>query len=385
MAQAQSSRPRRGRRWLIIAGIFALSLVVCGWWVNRQLEPKRLTALVLDKAGASLGLKLDFKGEPDYAFKPEPRLLVPNLEVRNPADGKLFLSALRVEISLPWDTITGGEPVITRIELESPMLDLPGLRRWQAAQPPTPFKLPTLTKGLHISAGRVRDDGYAISGLSLDLPRLQSGEPASIDTSGTFRQGDTALAFNLAITAATPGLESDFTVAGDGELRQKPQPLPFKLQATGHYRSDDAAFAINASPLRFEGTSPLPDMRGNVALRMADAMTLKFDGTLLAWAKDWPTLPSPLDAGKKPMPLSLAYSGPGDFSAPLKLELTPENASLQASLRIAELQQWLDASDASPLPPLDAKLSTPTLEVEGFTLEGVEIEIRDSAPADPKP
>ena len=165
---------KRGRRWLIVLSLLALALAIGGWWIDRQLEPKRLAALVLAKAGESLGLQLAFDGEPDYAFKPEPRLLIPNLAVRDPATGKVFLSARRAEISLPWDTITGGEPVITRIELDAPELDLPGLRLWQAARPPTPFKLPTLTKGMHLSEGRIRDDGYRVSKLALDLPHAQS-------------------------------------------------------------------------------------------------------------------------------------------------------------------------------------------------------------------
>ena len=102
-AEAKDGRERpltkRGRRWLIAASIFAALLAFAGWWIDRQLEPRRLTALVLDKAGTSLGLRLAFSGEPDYAFKPEPRLLIPNLQVRSKTNGKVFLSAARVEIS----------------------------------------------------------------------------------------------------------------------------------------------------------------------------------------------------------------------------------------------------------------------------------------------
>ena len=112
---------------------------------------------------------------------------------------------------------------------------------------------------------------------------------------------------------------------------------------------------------------------------------MKFNGTLQSWAKDWPTLPAPLDATTTPMPLTVGYLGASDFSEPLQINLTADAARLQASVRIAELQQWLDASAGSPLPPLDATISAPTLEVEGFTLEGVEIEIRESAPAANKP
>ena len=166
------------RKKIILASVaFALALAV--WWINRQLEPQRLTALVLEKTGASLGLKLSFEGQPDYAFRPEPRLLIPTLVVRDPANGQVILTATRADISLPWATITGGEPIITRIELDSPMLNFPALRRWKTSRPVTPFKLPTLLRGVHVNDGQIHDDGYQISNLELDLPRLHAGEPAS--------------------------------------------------------------------------------------------------------------------------------------------------------------------------------------------------------------
>ena len=125
---------RRGRRWLLALLVLGLLLAVAGWWIDRQLEPKHLTELVLKQVGESLQLDLRFDGEPDYAFEPEPRLLIPNFSARS-TDGRLFLSAKRVEISLPWSTITGDDPVITRIELDQPVLDLPGLRHWQSQRP----------------------------------------------------------------------------------------------------------------------------------------------------------------------------------------------------------------------------------------------------------
>ena len=135
---------RRRKRWLLTLAALALVAVVGGWWINRQLEPERLAATVLRKAGSALQLDLQFKGRPDYALKPEPRLMLPDFSARG-ADGKVFLSARRAEVSRPWSTLTGGEPVITRSELQQPVLNLPGLRRWLATRPKMPFELPTLS------------------------------------------------------------------------------------------------------------------------------------------------------------------------------------------------------------------------------------------------
>ena len=170
---------RSGRRWLVVLSVLGLLLAIAAWWVNRQLEPERLTATVLGQVGKSLQLDLRFEGTPEYAFKPEPRLMIPNFSARS-TDGRQFLFAKRAQISLPWSTITGDEPVITRIELDQPVLDLPGMRHWLAMRPKEPFKLPTLTKGLRVTDGTVTDDGFAIRSLGLELPRLKTGEPADI-------------------------------------------------------------------------------------------------------------------------------------------------------------------------------------------------------------
>ena len=70
------AHPRR--KWIVL-GVLAL-LAAFGWWfVDRQLEPARLTATVLKRLGDSLALDITFSGTPEYAFKPEPRLQVPDL------------------------------------------------------------------------------------------------------------------------------------------------------------------------------------------------------------------------------------------------------------------------------------------------------------------
>ncbi|HMB56439.1 MAG TPA: hypothetical protein VKM35_04450 [Arenimonas sp.] len=373
---------RRRTRWLIVLTLAALA--IGAWWINRQLEPHRLTTLVLAKAGDALQLDLRYSGEPDYALKPEPRLLIPNLEVRGRSDGEIFLSAKRAEISLPWDTITGGEPVITRIELDTPVIDIPGLRRWLATRPPTPFKLPTLTRGVHLTDGSVHDANYSLSKLSLDLPRLKTGEAAEVTTAGVFTQGKTSVDFKAFLTAATPGLASDFTLSGSGALLQSDKPLPFKLHADGHYLSDDNAFSIEAKSLALEATSPLPSLDGKAGFKLGERMDFRLDGVLAHWPEDWPALPQPIATHADKLPFVLSYSGASDLGDPLHLQLAQDATRLQASLQLAQMQGWLASSDGSPLPPLNATMQTPSLEFDGIKLEGVELEIRDSNGA-PKP
>jgi hypothetical protein len=370
-------RPRR--KWIVLA-IFVFVLVVAGWWVNRQLEPKRLTALVLEKAGASLGLDLRYQGDPDYAFRPEPRLLIPGLSVRDPGNGKLILSATRADISLPWATITGGEPIITRIALDGPSLDLPALRRWQASQPKTPFKLPTFLHGVHVRNGTIVDARYRITALKLDLPRLHAGEAATTQASGRFSDGATAFDFNTAIMLKTPGLASDFSLKANGSLQHSPKPLAFKLRGDGRYQSDAAGFSVIAPTLVLDGDSPLPRLQGKAKFLLAEPMQLAFDGVLRDWPKDWPSLPAPISAQATDFKLQLSYRGASNFTDPINLHLEKNDTVVDATLRLDDIQDWIAAPTGSPLPPLVATARTPRLEFDGVSLEGVELELRDDDP-----
>lgn len=370
----------RARRWPKRLAVLGVLLIFGAWWVNRELEPHRLTALVLGKLGESTGLDLRFSGDPDYAFRPEPRLLIPHLEVRGASDGKIFLQAERAQVSLPWTTVTGGEPVITRIELDHPVLDWPGLRRWQATLPRTPFKLPTLTKGLAIRAGRLIDEGYAVSDLVLDLPRLKSGEPAQLAASGRFDAGTERIDFQAKAMLATPGLDSDFQIDANGHYLQD-KPLPYRLQASGHYLSDAPGLHVDFKQFELTAASPLPSLKGQATLALTTQLQFDMSAILKDWPRDWPALPEPLAKDSANLPLHLSYRGRSDLSDPLGLQVQKGATHLQAQLRVADMQHWLAQSDAPPLPPLNATLDTPTIELNGVKLNGVKIVIDDGAPA----
>lgn len=372
----------RGRRWLRILAVVVVLLALGAWWVDRQLEPHRLTTTVLARAGAALKLDLTYEGEPDYALRPEPRLVIPNLRVRDPRDGKLLLSAKRAEISLPWNTLTGGDPVITRVELQSPLLDLPALRRWQATRPPTPFELPTLTKGLAVVNGTVRDTSFTVSALALDLPHLKTGDVATATVAGKITTGDTVVDFHADVSAATPGLISSFSLDGGGALKQGDKLQSFKLSLQGDYRSDDQdALAINAPKFIFSGVSPLPELSGKANVALGKQLRFGFDGLIEHWPSDWPALPQPFAQDTSALPITLLYAGDTALNDVMSLTLHRGDTSLAANLRLPELQSWLAAADGSPLPPLNATLKTPVIEFDGIKLEGVEMEIHDDAPS----
>jgi hypothetical protein len=198
---------------------------------------------------------------------------------------------------------------------------------------------------------------------------------------GRFKQDQTVIDFKLAFDATTPGLESDFTLGGSGGLQQSPKPLHFAVQTTGHYASTDAAFSLQARTLKFDGAAPLPRIAGKGELMLAQQLQWRFDGVLVDWPKGWPALPDPLAANTRQLPVQLSYLGKPDLSDPLSLLVTREPTVLQATLRIAEVRAWLARTDASPIPPINGTLRTPTLKFDGVELQGVEVEVSDGAAA----
>ncbi len=371
---------RRARRWLVVLGVLALLGFVAAWWINRQLEPNRLAATVLERAGTALQLRFGFSGTPEYALRPEPRLLLPGLTVAE-LDGAPFLTAKHAEISLPWATITGGEPVITRLQLDSPVLRIDGLQRWLASRPKQPFKLPTLTHGLDLRGGTILGAGFAVRGLLLGLPRLKQGEPADISASGRYEQGTTHLDAKLHLALATAGLASAYTLESTGSLQQAPKPLAFKLGLAGRYASIDNLLTLDADRLDVQGDSPLPHIAGKATLRSDARLDFGFDGLLREWPAVWPNLPEPLASQTKDLPVHLAYLGRKDVSDAMRLQVAKGQTTLDASLQVAALRDWVAATPASPLPPMAGTLHTPVLQFDGVKLEGVEATISPDAAA----
>lgn len=365
----------RARRWLPVLAVALALIVVAAWWIDRQLEPRRLTTLVLAQAGKSLGLQLGFSGEPEYALKPEPRLLIPGLTVRGP-DGKLFLSADRAEISLPWSTIKGDAPVITRIELERPRLDLAGLQRWLATRPEKPFELPTLSKGIVVVDGTVIGDGYRLESLHASLPRLKTGEPAELAARGRFERADTQVDFDATVALPTPGLRSAYSLDANGALQRKPQPLKFALTSKGRYDIVDAASTVVVDSMAVKGDSPIPGFSAQGKLVLAKRLGFDINAMLTQWPKEWPALPEPLASEKGGLPVSMSYLGAKDLSGPVSLRVERGETLLDARLRVAEVLAWVDAPVGSPLPPLVGTLKTPRLVFGGVEMEGVEVEVR---------
>ncbi len=373
------SLSKRARRIWIFLISFGLILAIGAWWVNVQLEPTKLTRTVLGKIGKELNLKFDFDGLPSYAMKPEPRLVLPNLSVVNPIDNKVFLSAKRVEISLPWSTILGDTPYITRIAADDPVLNLPVLQAWQATRPKTPFEIPTFTNGLEINNGQVIDAGFSVSKINWSLPHLENQQAIKAKISGVFNQEKTIVSFDGVLTIAKASLISEFTVESKGELNLGDKPLPYQIKTAGNYSSLEKSFDIKSETLSWTSESPLPNLQANLNVSLGDSLKLDSQGTIAEWPKDWPVLPAPLNKQTQNIPYQLSYSGMPDFSDVISLNLSVDKSRFNTTLKIAEIQQWVSQKDGSLLPPLNGKFDVPNIELDGVSLEGISIEITPDA------
>src|SRR5688500_13268189 len=358
---AAGARPRR--IWIVL-GVLALLALVGWWFVQRQLEPERLTTTVLTRLGDSLKLDITFEGTPEYAFKPEPRLRVPNLVVTDPATGKVVLRAKRLEASLPWATIRGGPLVITRLDLDEPVLDVDGLQRWLAARPKVPFELPTLTRGAAIHRGTVIGNGWRLEEVELDLPRLASGEPVDLDFKLRGRRDaiDLRARGQAHLDAATAA--SAYTLRTAVELAREGEPLAGRIESAGRFRIGKDTFVLMGDTLAMNGESPLPTVAGEAWVDKGKQLALGFRGELAAWPDAWPALPSPIGAATGPHPLVLLYRGRTDFSDPLRVGLAVGPARMDAQARVREMLAWLEAPPGgSPLPPMTGTVTVPQIDM----------------------
>lgn len=372
-----TERPRK-RRWPWILGALAGLCLLGGWWLDRQLEPVRLANTVLSRLGAATGLEMTFEGEPDYALRPEPRLLLPGFQARVPGAAAPMFKAARVEVSLPWETIWGGDDVvITRIELQRPQLDLEAMLAWLESRPPSdaPFELPTLTDGLRVSGGVVVANDWRADAVSLELPSLHPGKPATLALSATWHRDELEVPLETTLTLAQAGLASSLQLDAGGRLRSGASlDLAWALYLQGSFDAHDAPLRLLAGELHFNGESPLPVFDGSAEAGFGEQLRLQARGELQAWPADWPALPTPLDPATA-LPFELGYAGPNDFSAPLRLDLRQGETRFEGETALPELLAWLDTPTASPLPPLLGRLEAPVLELEGVQLEGVVVEL----------
>lgn len=416
-----SAAPTPGlKRWLRRAGLLlalAFGLVLLAGWL---LQPQRAGRYLLQLTGSALGLELS-AGRIDYRLRGTPQLVLDDVAAKRPGDATALLRAERMFVSLPWRTLRtrGADLTVQRIGLDAPLLDIPALQRWLATRPAgKQTRIPVLTDGLRVRDGRINNDDWRIDGIAIDLPALHPQSMLRMRVRGRYLAPPISIPADLAIAIARPQRLLDGRpsgVAGVGALtladagwRVPSQvflagPLrlgkdsalmkPAKLGIAARYASGatvapfrlglHAPMAFNNATWRFvpltlvlDGDGSVPDGQARGSLSVGRKLRLHLDGALAGWPDAWPALPPPLSASTSPLPFGLDYQGALAFSDSAALSLRRDATTLDARFRLPDVLAWIDAGgQGSPLPPLAGTLSTPRVELDGATLEGVDVEL----------
>ena len=405
-----ATQPRRGRRWLrwlIAFGIVLILLLLLATWL---LQPKQLVPLILGRAGKSLGLEITADANAEARLRGEPQLVVRKLVAREPGAKTAILRAERLLLALPWSTLRNGgkDAVIERVELDAPVLDVPALQAWLAKRPPSEeTKIPTLTGGLRVVAGRIDNDSWRIEGISVTLPSLHPQKPVEAHIQGRYVDAPTAIPFDLAVALTKPANDAGVAVFGPLTIERGDWRLPATIRLSGplhlgedevtviptrlgvsaRYESGDTRLPFSLGlhgPLRFDegtwvlapvgvalrGESPIPAFDANGALALGRRLVVELDGALPQW-------PAPVSESTSPLPFALRYTGKPDLSAIAGLRLRRDATDFESRFRLYDVLGWIDQADGSPLPPLDGHLTSPLMTISGATLEGVDIVLND--------
>ncbi len=395
-------------------GIALALLSLSATWL---LQPKQLVPLILDRAGKSLGLDITADANAEARLRGEPQLVVRNLVAREPGASTAILRAERLLLALPWSTLRSGgsDAVIKRVELDTPVLDVPALQAWLAKRPPgEETKIPVLTDGLRVANGRIDNDNWRIEGIAATLPSLHPEQPVDARIQGRYVDAPTAIPFDLAVALTKPANDVGIAVVGPLTIERGDWRLPATISLSGPlHLGDDALTVIPArlgvsaryesgdirlpfslglhGPLRFDeatwvlapvgvalrGDTPMPTLDAYGALALGRRLVIELDGALPQWPSSWPALPVPVSNSTSPLPFALRYAGTSDLSDIAGLRLRRDATDFDSRFRLYDVLGWIDQAAGAPLPPLDGHLRSPLLEISGATLEGVDIVLDD--------
>ena len=411
---------RRGLAWILGAGLLLLLVVAAGL----MLQADRVARFALGQAGDALGLEITASGAAEYRLRDTPRLVVRDVVARAPGAATPVLIADRVLVSLPWSTLRGRLQVLEfrRIELDAPVLDLGALRDWLATRPPGDGRVPTLREGIAVEDGTVVAEGWRVEDVDLAIPSLHADRPVRAHASGRYLAGTASVPFDLHGVLARPSPGSALGIAGIATVVREGWRLPARLRLGGTWQTGDegwgiarmklgadatyesgdarARFALGlVAPLQFvddrtslaplhvavrpigaADANPVPHLVAAGTFVLSDVLALDLDGTNDRWPQAWPALPAPIGDATASTAFDLRYTGDIALDDVADLSLAREGAHANARLRLPAITAWMDsAGTGTPVPPMDATASVPTLEVAGATLHGVELTLDDPA------
>jgi hypothetical protein len=163
------------------------------------LQPDRFTAMLQEQA-TQAGLQLTLSSPASPTLFPRPALHLEGItliarDTGSPnASNMPILLAANGRLVLPWRTLLGGPVVISRVQINSPRVDLDAFQAWLMSLPPqsatVPEQIPRIVTGVRIRNGSVVENNSEwLSDVSLDTGRLAPGQAFSINLSGKETDG----------------------------------------------------------------------------------------------------------------------------------------------------------------------------------------------------
>lgn len=268
---------RRGLAW-IVAGIALLLLVVAAVVL---LQADRVARFALDQAGDALGLEITASGAAEYRIRETPTLVVRDVVARVTGAPVPVLAADRVLLSMPWSTLRGRlqDLDFTRVELDAPVLHLDALQDWLDTRPPGDGRVPTLREGIVVADGTIIADGWRIGSVDLTLPSLHADRPVHAHATGQYVTGETRIPFDLHGVLERPAPGHAIGVAGVATVVRDDTRMPARLRMGGTWESGDTGWGIARMKLGMTATYETDEQRTHFALglfgplRQADGRT----------------------------------------------------------------------------------------------------------------
>lgn len=176
--------PRPLRLLLItLAGIASAITLAALLALYLLLQPDRFTAM-LKKQADDAGLQLTLSSPASPTLFPRPALQLEGITLTASHAGPNampILLAANGRLVLPWRTLLGRQVVISRMQINSPRVDLGALQAWLMNLPPqsasVPDEIPRIATGVRIRNGSVvQGNREWLSDVSLDTGRLAPGQ-----------------------------------------------------------------------------------------------------------------------------------------------------------------------------------------------------------------
>lgn len=340
------SLSRRARiTWLSIAGGVALLLLVAVVLAYVMLRPERFTR-TLRNAARSAGLELTLTSPAHASLWPKPGVQLEGLQLFVQGHADPVLIASHGMLVVPWRTLLGGPIAITRLELDSPRLDLDQLRaalaRMSSGSGAAP-RLPAIDTGASIRDGTlVSGNAVLLQNVNIQTGALKPGKVFTLDLDASRRSGR-VMSVQLHFTPKHPAksgidLEDIALVARSGHQA--------RLEMTGHALWQGGS----ALDLALAGTLYLDDQR---AYRLA--------------------VDSVAGSNAPPGLLRMKLDGPASH---IDMRLSP-----------GALANWWQTVAGNqppgplPQPPMDGSIQARRIDLGPLKIKGLELRSGDAVPA----